>query len=223
MIRLTPADTSPLIFVSSAGAEMPSSLPLMARVTISSDRVSRMSMTTRHHDEGRPRPQPQKVPPVFDFRSAATAVMMMPMAPEFHSLHGGHPATGPRTIARVLVRSRHGLDKPRARGRQRYEGRPRAAHPSPWAITITKGIIHGHGQGSPDDYSASDSEHNSDNDFDHDLFNGKVPSDQEAHGVRGEPRHAGDAGFEAATRTGRFQLAPDSGAPPMRFGVDAGK
>lgn len=104
---------------------------------------------------------------------------------------------------------------------------------------------------SANDYSASDSQHNSDNDFDYDLFNGKVPADQEAHGVRGEPRHAGDAGFDAATNTGRFQLAPESpgagageripnfsdvgpgkrpdigahqrGAPPMRFGLTAAK
>jgi hypothetical protein len=101
---------------------------------------------------------------------------------------------------------------------------------------------------SPDNHSVSDNEKNVDNDFDYDLFNGRVPKGHEAHGVRGQPVYAPGAGFDPATRTGRFQLAPDSpgagagtpipnfgdgfgaapdmgahprGQPPMRFGVGA--
>ena len=90
---------------------------------------------------------------------------------------------------------------------------------------------------------------NTDNDFDYDLYNGRVPKDQEAHGVRGEPVYAAGAGFDPAAKTGRFQLAPGSpgagtgvaipnfsdgytgpapdvgahqrGAPPVQFGVGA--
>lgn len=63
---------------------------------------------------------------------------------------------------------------------------------------------------SSDGYSASDNKQNIDNDFDYDLYNGRVPKGQEAHGVRGQPRYASGAGFDPATRTGRFQLAADS-------------
>ncbi len=98
-------------------------------------------------------------------------------------------------------------------------------------------------------HSASEAQQNSDNSFDYDLFNGKVPEGSEAHGVRGEPRYVAGAGFDAAARTGNFQLDPASpgvgageplpnfssgytgqkpdigahqrGAPPMRFGVAA--
>jgi len=63
---------------------------------------------------------------------------------------------------------------------------------------------------SPDGHSASDNKQNTDNDFDYDLYNGRVPKGQEAHGVRGQPIYAAGAGFDPATRTGRFQLAPDS-------------
>jgi hypothetical protein len=103
----------------------------------------------------------------------------------------------------------------------------------------------------PENRSASSNDHNVDNDFDYDLYNGRVPEDQEAHGIRGEPVYAAGAGYDASTRTGRFQLAPSSpgagagepipnfsagypgrapdvgahqrGAPPMRFGVAAGQ
>ena len=96
-------------------------------------------------------------------------------------------------------------------------------------------------------YSVSENKSNTDNDFDYDLYNGRVPKDQEAHGVRGEPVYATDAGFDGASKSGRFQLAPNSpgagqglaipnfsdgftgpapdmgahqpGTPPMRFGV----
>jgi len=63
---------------------------------------------------------------------------------------------------------------------------------------------------SADGYSASENKQNTDNDFDYDLYNGRVPKGQEAHGVRGEPVYAAGAGFDPATRTGRFQLAPNS-------------
>jgi hypothetical protein len=103
---------------------------------------------------------------------------------------------------------------------------------------------------SPSNYSASEAKENVDNDFDYDLYNGRIPAGQEEHGVRGEPVYAAGAGFDAATGTGRFQLAPSSagagagepipnfsdgytgpapdvgahqrGAPPMRFGLAAG-
>ena len=101
----------------------------------------------------------------------------------------------------------------------------------------------------PQNRSASEAKQNIDNDNDYDLYNGQIPQGHEAHGVRGEPVYAADAGFDSATNTGRFQLVPSSpgagagqpipnfsdghtgpapdmgahqrGAPPMRFGVDA--
>lgn len=104
---------------------------------------------------------------------------------------------------------------------------------------------------SPENRSASEANENVDNDFDHDLYNGRVPQDQEAHGIRGEPVYAAGAGFDSATNTGRFQLAPSSpgagagepipnfsdgytgdapdvgahqrGAPPMRYGIPASR
>ncbi len=103
----------------------------------------------------------------------------------------------------------------------------------------------------PQNHSASNNRLNTDNDFDYDLFNGRTPTGQESHGVRGEPVYAAGAGFNPATKTGRFQLAPTSpganagepipnfsdgftgkapdigahqrGAPPMQFGVSAGR
>ncbi len=102
---------------------------------------------------------------------------------------------------------------------------------------------------SPAGHCASNNRQNVDNDFDYDLFNGRVPEGHEVHGVRGEPVYAAGAGFDPATKTGCFQLAPTSpgagagvaipnftgdftgpapdmgahqrGAPPLRFGVGA--
>ena len=102
---------------------------------------------------------------------------------------------------------------------------------------------------SPQNHSASDNKQNADNNYDYDLYNGQVPQGQEAHGIRGEPIYPPNAGFDPATRTGQFQLAPNSpgvgagqpipnfsdghsgkapdigahqrGAPPMRYGVGA--
>ena len=53
---------------------------------------------------------------------------------------------------------------------------------------------------------------NIDNNYDYDLFNGRIPSGQEAHGVRGEPIYAAGAGLDPPTKIGHFQLAPDSPA-----------
>jgi len=102
---------------------------------------------------------------------------------------------------------------------------------------------------SPNNYSASENKQNADNDFDYDLYNGRIPQGSQAHGVRGEPVYAANAGYDPATKTGRFQLAPDSpgagagqvipnfsdgytgrapdigahqrGAPPIRYGITA--
>jgi len=63
---------------------------------------------------------------------------------------------------------------------------------------------------SPRDFSASANARNIDNDFDYDLYNGRVPENQEMHGVRGQPKYVSGAGFDSATSTGRFALAPDS-------------
>ncbi len=63
---------------------------------------------------------------------------------------------------------------------------------------------------SPENRSASEAKESVDNDFDYDLYNGKVPEDQEEHGIQGEPTYTADAGFDPATRTGRFQLVPSS-------------
>jgi len=102
---------------------------------------------------------------------------------------------------------------------------------------------------SPESRCASEARQNIDNDFDYDLYNGRVPQGQEAHGIKGEPVYAPDAGFDSAAKTGQFQLAPSSpgagagqpipnfsdgytgsapdvgahqrGTPPMQFGVGA--
>lgn len=59
-------------------------------------------------------------------------------------------------------------------------------------------------------WSVSANEINSDNSFDHDLTNGKIPKGVEGRGVRGEPVYVPGAGFDEATKTGKFQLAPES-------------
>lgn len=97
--------------------------------------------------------------------------------------------------------------------------------------------------------SISSGEQNIDNDFDFDLFNGRVPEADEKHGVQGVPVYVAGAGFDAQAKTGSFQLAhgspgvdvaqaipnftppftgksPDIGAhqrgePPLTYGVAA--
>ncbi|MCX6909949.1 MAG: right-handed parallel beta-helix repeat-containing protein [Verrucomicrobia bacterium] len=58
--------------------------------------------------------------------------------------------------------------------------------------------------------SHSDAKQNTDNDYDYDLYNGQIPAGCEAHGVRGEPIYVPGVGFDPTTKTGRFQLAPNS-------------
>jgi len=98
-------------------------------------------------------------------------------------------------------------------------------------------------------WSLSCSSHNVDNDFDFDLFNGRVPEGSESHGIRGIPKYITGSGLNRKILRGNFQLANDSpgraagemipnftppfdnsqpdigahqhGAPPMEFGVNA--
>jgi len=102
---------------------------------------------------------------------------------------------------------------------------------------------------SPQNYSVSNNRQNIDNDYDYDLFNGRILSGQEIHGVSGEPNYVAGAGLDLKNKTGHFQLAPSSpgvnagqvipnfsdgyigsapdigahqrGAPPIRYGVEA--
>ncbi|HMC10577.1 MAG TPA: right-handed parallel beta-helix repeat-containing protein [Pirellulaceae bacterium] len=102
---------------------------------------------------------------------------------------------------------------------------------------------------SPQNYCVSNNKQNIDNDYDYDLFNGRILSGQETHGVNGEPTYAAGAGLDLITKTGQFQLAPSSpgvnagqaipnfsdgytgsapdigahqrGAPPIRYGLGA--
>jgi hypothetical protein len=86
----------------------------------------------------------------------------------------------------------------------------RLASQSTWfkqCYVAANNILH---VGTPKNWSASDNTLNSGNDFDHDLCNGRVPQSQETHAVRGESRYLAGAGFDPATRIGRFQLTPDS-------------
>ncbi|MHC4657237.1 MAG: LamG domain-containing protein, partial [Planctomycetota bacterium] len=98
--------------------------------------------------------------------------------------------------------------------------------------------------------SISNQNQNSTNDFDYDLYNGRlnVSGDQEAHGIRGVPTYVPSSGYDRTSNRGIFELsssslgydagevipnfndnfigeAPDVGAheagtPPMEFGVD---
>jgi len=96
-------------------------------------------------------------------------------------------------------------------------------------------------------FSVSNNKTNVDNNYDYDLYNGRIPTGVELHGARGEPVYEAGSGFDAATKTGKFQLAADSpgvaagevipnfsdgfsgkgpdmgahqrGAPPLRYGV----
>ena len=60
---------------------------------------------------------------------------------------------------------------------------------------------------SPRDYSASGNRQNSDNDFDYDLFSGRIPRARKPMGPRGTGL-CPDAGFDPATKTGRFPVRP---------------
>lgn len=60
------------------------------------------------------------------------------------------------------------------------------------------------------DHSIATDHRHQDNDFDHDLTTGRFPDNHEKHGIQATPRYAPGAGYDPETRTGSFQLAPDS-------------
>lgn len=61
-----------------------------------------------------------------------------------------------------------------------------------------------------DTHSISTDKRNVDNDFDYDLLSGRYPADQEKRGIGGTPKYVPNAGFSFETKTGTFQLSPDS-------------
>ncbi|MHB9028481.1 MAG: right-handed parallel beta-helix repeat-containing protein [Candidatus Latescibacterota bacterium] len=65
-------------------------------------------------------------------------------------------------------------------------------------------------------YSIAVSATHTDNDFDYDFLSGDCPPNQEEHARKGTPQYAPGAGFDFASKTGMFQLAPGS------TGIDAG-
>lgn len=81
-------------------------------------------------------------------------------------------------------------------------------------VTSRNNILHVR---EPRNWSVSNNRMNVGNSYDHDLTNGRIPPGSEPHGVRGEPVYVEGAGFDPATRTGKFRLAP--GSP----GVGAGE
>ena len=68
-------------------------------------------------------------------------------------------------------------------------------------------ILHVRG---PKDHSVSNNRMNVDNSYDYDLTSGRIPEGIEPHGVHGEPVYVAGAGFDPATKTGNFRLAPTS-------------
>jgi hypothetical protein len=62
----------------------------------------------------------------------------------------------------------------------------------------------------PQGASLSSNARNIDTSYDYDLYSGRIPAGAEPHGVRGVPIYTADSGFDPATNTGRFRLAPDS-------------
>jgi hypothetical protein len=58
--------------------------------------------------------------------------------------------------------------------------------------------------------SLSRNRENVDTSYDHDLFNGRIPEGVEPHGMRGEPVYVEGSGFDPATGSGLFRLAPGS-------------
>lgn len=61
-----------------------------------------------------------------------------------------------------------------------------------------------------DRYSIAVSRNHYNNDFDHDLVSAGYPVDHERHGIKAVPQYVSGSGFDAETKTGMFQLAPDS-------------
>ncbi|HEY3323047.1 MAG TPA: right-handed parallel beta-helix repeat-containing protein [Planctomycetota bacterium] len=60
-------------------------------------------------------------------------------------------------------------------------------------------------------HSISTGKNSVDNDFDYDLLSAaRYPAGQEKHGINGTPHYVPGAGFSFETKSGNFQLAPDS-------------
>ncbi|MCL2640642.1 MAG: right-handed parallel beta-helix repeat-containing protein [Phycisphaerales bacterium] len=68
-----------------------------------------------------------------------------------------------------------------------------------------------------DTHSISTERRSENNDFDHDLYSARVPEGSQKNGIKGTPKYVQNAGFNFETKTGNFQLAPDS--PGYRKGV----
>jgi len=68
-----------------------------------------------------------------------------------------------------------------------------------------------------DSHSISTDKRSEDNDFDYDLVSGRYPDGHQAHGTKGRPTFIANAGFTFDTKTGIFQLAPDS--PGAKQGI----
>jgi hypothetical protein len=62
----------------------------------------------------------------------------------------------------------------------------------------------------PKNFSVSANPENRDTSADYDLYSGRIPEGAEPHGVRGEPVYAEGSGFDPATGSGKFRLAPGS-------------
>ena len=58
--------------------------------------------------------------------------------------------------------------------------------------------------------SISTNSQNIDNSYDYDLYDGIVPTNSEVNGINGTPTYVSDAGYNATTKTGNFQLAVES-------------
>jgi hypothetical protein len=74
-------------------------------------------------------------------------------------------------------------------------------------VVSRNNILHVRG---PQNHSLSNNKLNIDNSYDYDLYSGRIPVGVEEHGVRGEPIYAAGSGFDPATKSARFQLAPNS-------------
>jgi len=59
-------------------------------------------------------------------------------------------------------------------------------------------------------HSISTDKKSEDNDFDHDLYSGRIPKEAQKNGIKGTPKYVKEAGFNFETKTGNFQLAPNS-------------
>lgn len=80
--------------------------------------------------------------------------------------------------------------------------------------TVRNNILH---VKSPDGSSISKNMDTPDNNYDYDLYNGKIPPGHETHGIKGEPKYVSGAGYDEKKKQGVFALA--EGSP----GRDAGE